>query len=77
MTEERAWDPVTDLVFGTFVQWDADWFLRIARDGYDELSAAFFPLYPALVSLLGSSIVSALQSRCLPMRASGSGMSPS
>jgi hypothetical protein len=59
VTEERAWDPVTDLVFGTFVQWDADWFLRIARDGYDELSAAFFPLYPALVSLLGSSIVSA------------------
>jgi hypothetical protein len=53
----RAWDPVTDLVFGTFACWDAEWFLRIARDGYDELSAAFFPLYPALVSLLGSSIV--------------------
>jgi hypothetical protein len=53
----RAWDPVTDLVFGTFDQWDAEWFLRIARDGYDEVSAAFFPLYPALVSLLGSSLV--------------------
>jgi hypothetical protein len=52
----RAWDPVTDLVFGTFDQWDAEWFLRIARDGYDEASAAFFPLYPALVSLLGSSL---------------------
>jgi len=53
----RAWDPVTDLVFGTFDQWDAEWFLLISRDGYDEVSAAFFPLYPALVSLLGSSLV--------------------
>jgi hypothetical protein len=53
----RAWEPVTDLVFGTFDHWDADWFLRISRDGYDEVSAAFFPLYPALVSLLGSSLV--------------------
>ena len=53
----HAWEPVTDLVFGTFDQWDAEWFLRISRDGYDEVSAAFFPLYPALVSLLGSSLV--------------------
>jgi hypothetical protein len=57
VTTARAWDPVTDLVFGTFAQWDADWFLRIAHDGYDEISAAFFPLYPALVWLLGSSLV--------------------
>ena len=54
---DRAWDPFTDLVFGTFDHWDARWFLRIARDGYDETSAAFFPLYPALLSFLGSSIV--------------------
>ncbi len=53
----RAWDPFTDLVFGTFHQWDARWFLDIARDGYDDLSAAFFPLYPALVWLAGSSVV--------------------
>ena len=53
----RAWNPVTDLVFGTFDHWDAEWFLRIARDGYDEVSAAFFPLYPALLALLGSSLV--------------------
>lgn len=53
----RAWDPLTDLVFGTFARWDADWFLRIAHDGYDEASAAFFPLYPALVASLGSSLV--------------------
>jgi hypothetical protein len=54
---DRAWDPFTDLVFGTFDHWDARWFLNIARHGYDETSAAFFPLYPALLSLLGSSIV--------------------
>ena len=53
----RAWDPFTDLVFGTFDHWDAQWFLRIAREGYDETSAAFFPLYPAVLSLLGSSLV--------------------
>jgi Gpi18-like mannosyltransferase len=53
----RAWEPVTDLVFGTFDHWDAEWFLRISREGYDEVSAAFFPLYPAIVSLLGSSLV--------------------
>lgn len=53
----RAWDPFTDLVFGTFDQWDAQWFLQIAREGYDEISAAFFPLYPALLWLGGSSLV--------------------
>jgi len=53
----RAWGPFTDLVFGTFDQWDAQWFLRIARDGYDDISAAFFPLYPALLWLGGSSLV--------------------
>jgi dolichyl-phosphate-mannose-protein mannosyltransferase len=52
-----AWDPLSDLVFGTFAQWDARWFLHIARDGYNPTSAAFFPLFPALLSLLGSSLV--------------------
>jgi Dolichyl-phosphate-mannose-protein mannosyltransferase len=52
-----AWDPFTDLVFGTFGQWDARWFLHIARDGYNPTSAAFFPLYPALLAALGSSVV--------------------
>ena len=53
----RAWDPITDLVFGTFDQWDAEWFLQVARNGYDDVSAAFFPLYPALLWMLGSSLV--------------------
>ncbi len=52
-----AWDPVTDLVFGTFAHWDAEWFHRIAENGYDEVSAAFFPLYPALLWLVSSSLV--------------------
>jgi hypothetical protein len=54
---DKAWDPLSDLVFGAFDQWDARWFLHIARDGYNATSAAFFPLYPALLSLLGSSLV--------------------
>lgn len=41
-----------DLAFRTFEQWDAQWFLRIAEDGYARDSAAFFPLYPALVHAL-------------------------
>ena len=41
------------LFFGAFAQWDAGWFLRIARHGYDtQQSAAFFPLYPLVVRAL-------------------------
>jgi hypothetical protein len=36
-----------------WARWDSDFFLRIAQDGYDSASAAFFPLYPALVGVLG------------------------
>ena len=46
---ERAWGPLSDLFFGTFVHWDAHWFLQIARDGYNATSAAFFPLYPLVL----------------------------
>ena len=58
----RAYDARTDLLFGTFAQWDAGWFLHIAEAGYDsQQSAAFFPLYPYLVRVLaygtGSTIV--------------------
>jgi hypothetical protein len=49
-----AYDAITDYVFGAFAQWDSDWFLQIAEDGYNEERAAFFPLYPALVWALGS-----------------------
>jgi Mannosyltransferase (PIG-V) len=36
-----------------WARWDSDFFLHIARDGYDRTSAAFPPLYPALVGGLG------------------------
>jgi hypothetical protein len=40
---------VTDI----WARWDSDFFLRIAADGYDEASAAFHPLYPGLLAVLG------------------------
>ncbi len=50
-----------DLLFGTFEHWDAQWFLQVATNGYDRESAAFFPLYPALVHglawVVGSELV--------------------
>jgi hypothetical protein len=36
-----------------WARWDSDFFLRIAQHGYDDSSAAFAPLYPALVAVLG------------------------
>jgi Mannosyltransferase (PIG-V) len=46
----RAWFALGDTLFNTFAQWDSQWFLHIARHGYDSKQAtAFFPLYPLLV----------------------------
>ena len=56
----------SDLLFRTFAQWDARWFVQIAEHGYDEVpqAAAFFPLYPALVHALawvtGSTLVAGM-----------------
>jgi hypothetical protein len=39
-----------------WARWDSVWFLRIAEHGYgsaEEATAAFYPLYPMLVGLLG------------------------
>jgi 4-amino-4-deoxy-L-arabinose transferase-like glycosyltransferase len=51
------WDSARmhDLGYATDVwaRWDSDFFLRIAEHGYDRTSAAFHPLYPAVVALLG------------------------
>jgi hypothetical protein len=44
-----AWDRRTSVFFDVFEHWDADYFLRIARNGYDDRMAAFMPAYPALV----------------------------
>jgi Ca2+/Na+ antiporter len=42
-------------VFDVWARWDAQWFVRIAEQGYDTASesAAFFPLYPTLVAGVG------------------------
>ena len=58
-----AYGPASDLLFRTFAQWDARWFLQIAEHGYDEVpqAAAFFPVYPAAAHALawvtGSTLV--------------------
>jgi hypothetical protein len=45
-----AYDPLTDLLFGTFAQWDSVWFIHIVEHGYDsETITAFFPFYPLVV----------------------------
>ena len=44
-----AWGRFPSLFFGTFEHWDADYFLQIAREGYDARRAAFLPAYPGLV----------------------------
>jgi Mannosyltransferase (PIG-V) len=36
-----------------WARWDSDFFLRIAQNGYNDASAAFHPLYPALIAALG------------------------
>ena len=49
----RAYEGRTDLLFNTFAQWDAQWFVHIADHGYDSKQAtSFFPLYPLLVHAL-------------------------
>jgi len=44
------------LLIDVWARWDSVWFLRIAENGYgatEEAAAAFYPLYPLLVGLLG------------------------
>jgi hypothetical protein len=46
----HAYEARTDLLFNTFAQWDAQWFVSIAEHGYDSKQAtSFFPLYPLVV----------------------------
>jgi hypothetical protein len=57
----ERWDrpELTDdlgLLVDVWARWDSVWFLRIAEHGYgaaEEATAAFYPLYPLLVGLLG------------------------
>ena len=44
------------MLVDVWARWDSVWFLRIAENGYgaaEEAAAAFYPLYPLLVGLLG------------------------
>jgi hypothetical protein len=46
----RAYGSLSDLLFGTFAQWDSVWFIHIADHGYDSKQiTAFFPFYPLVV----------------------------
>ena len=51
------WDSplIHDLGYATdiWARWDSVFFVRIAEHGYDHASAAFAPLYPGVVALLG------------------------
>jgi len=66
-----AWDGLSDLVFGVFAQWDSDWYLLVAERGYDAQSAAFFPLYPGLVHVVGAVLGSNLVAGVLLSLAGG------
>jgi Mannosyltransferase (PIG-V) len=52
-----TWDTPLLHDLGSFTdvwaRWDSAFFLEIAEHGYDHASAAFYPLYPGLVALLG------------------------
>jgi hypothetical protein len=59
--QAERWDrpELTDdlgLLVDVWARWDSVWFLRIAEHGYgaaEEATAAFYPLYPLLVGVLG------------------------
>ena len=44
-----------DRVAGVWTRWDGQWYLKIATEGYrtDDGSAAFFPLYPWILRVVG------------------------
>ena len=46
-------EPVATILKG-LTRWDGGWYLRIATEGYNLKSAAFFPLYPWLIRALQS-----------------------
>ena len=60
----RPFGALGDALVAPGARWDAMWFLRIAEDGYDPDSAAFFPLFPLLVRagawLTGSPLLTAI-----------------
>ena len=49
----RPFGELGDALVAPAARWDSVWFLEIARSGYDEQRAAFFPLYPLLADVVG------------------------
>lgn len=47
--------PMVDAIGGVWTRWDGQWYLKIASEGYrlDDGSAAFFPLYPWTITIMG------------------------
>ena len=47
--------PLVNSIAGVWTRWDGQWYLKIATEGYrvDDGSAAFFPLYPWTVTVMG------------------------
>jgi hypothetical protein len=57
----RPFGAFGDLLVAPAARYDTVWFLSIAQDGYEDADrAAFFPLYPALVRVLGTVVGSPL-----------------
>lgn len=48
-----GWEGVENWWINPWTTYDSLWFISIARDGYQEHTAAFFPLYPLLLKLGG------------------------
>jgi hypothetical protein len=47
--------PLLDALVSPLARWDSTWFMSIAQDGYgDGAREAFFPLYPLLLAVVGT-----------------------
>ncbi len=52
----QHWTPGRGLLLDVWGRWDAQHYLAIATQGYHDKDFAFFPLYPALIHVLGGAI---------------------
>ncbi len=48
----NAWYNSSSLLLQPWCKWDAQWYLRIASEGYSGYSFVFFPLYPLVIHAL-------------------------
>ncbi|MEW6772139.1 MAG: hypothetical protein AB1330_12245 [Bacillota bacterium] len=52
-----GWEGVSNWLLNPWTTYDSQWYLEIAATGYREVTATFFPLYPLLLKICGSSEV--------------------